>query len=92
MRPEKDESYESWANRVRMFEQGHAMMQIAQGKNIDEVMETMARRIVEKLLHPIYKSLQERAPIDFEASKQSYKEQYLDKNPQRVADHVDTDS
>jgi precorrin-2 methylase len=55
-------------------------------------METMARRIVEKLLHPIYKALQERAPIDFEASKQSYKEQYLDKNPQRVADHVDTDS
>jgi glutamyl-tRNA reductase len=93
MRPEKDEPYESWCKRVQMYEQGHAMMQVAQGKNVEEVMETMARRITDKLLHPLFKAIQESdTPFDIEENKRSYKEKYLDLNPTGVADHVDTDS
>jgi len=93
MRPRDDESYESWCKRVEMFEHGHALMQIAQGKDAEQVMEQMARRMVEKMLHPLYKIINDNGlTFNVEESKKNYKEQYLDKNPQGVADHVDTNS
>ena len=89
MTPNPNESMESWSNRVRMFEHGHAMMQIAQGKDVDQVMEQMARRIMDKLLHPIYKAIANtESTYDAEAAKQSYKEQFLDRVP-RASDHID---
>ena len=89
MKPNPNESMESWSERVRMFEHGHAMMQIAQGKDVDRVLEEMARRIMEKLLHPIYKAIaQSETTYDAEKAKQLYKEQFIDRVP-RASDHID---
>jgi glutamyl-tRNA reductase len=80
---------ESWSDRVRMFEHGHAMMQIAQGKDVEKVMEEMARRMMDKLLHPIYKAItQSETAYDAEKAKQLYKEQFIDRVP-RASDHID---
>ena len=58
MKPNPDETYESWCNRVKMYEQGRALMEIAQGKDPEQVIGSMSRRLTAKLLHPIYKALQ----------------------------------
>lgn len=97
MKPLPDESFESWCKRVEMFEHGNAMMQIAQGKDIEIVMEEMSRRMMDKFLHPIFRAIKESSNVVYnsEESKQSY----LDKMKHReaVADHIiddtiDTDS
>lgn len=89
MKPNPEESYESWANRVRMFEHGIALQDIAQGKDPDVVMERMSRRIMDKLMHPVYISMKDEVKAkDIEESKQSYKEKYLDRSPPK-ADHVE---
>jgi glutamyl-tRNA reductase len=94
MRPLPNEPYEDWCKRVAMFENGHAMMQIAQGKDVDMVLEDMSRRIMDKLLHPIFKVINEStaSTYDAEESKRRYKENYLDKNPKGVADHVESNT
>jgi glutamyl-tRNA reductase len=93
MKPLPDETYESWCKRVEMFEQGNAMMQIAQGRDVDQVMEEMSRRIMDKLLHPIYKAIRESNNTSVYNSEES-KQSYLDKMKKRgeVADHVTDDS
>ena len=94
MKPLPNEDYESWCTRVQMFEQGHAMMQIAQGKDADTVMEQMSHRIMDKLLHPIFKAIREShtSTYDVEKEKASYKLHYLDKNPHGIADHVESNT
>jgi glutamyl-tRNA reductase len=94
LKPNPDESYEDWSKRVAMFEHGHAMMQIAQGKDPEQVIEQMARRIMDKLLHPIFKAINDSAisTYDAEKSKESYKQNYLDKNPHGVADHIESNT
>ena len=93
MKPNTDESYESWASRVRMFEHGAALQKIAQGEDIDTVMERMSRKIMEKLLHPVYKSIAASANYNYdqEKSKQEYQERYINQVP-RAADHVDNET
>ena len=89
MKINEGESYESWAERVRMFEHGHAMMQIAQGKDVEKTLEEMARRIMDKLMHPIFRAITStQSMYDMEAGKQEYKEKYLEKVP-RASDHID---
>lgn len=44
---------EQWAERVRQYEYGHALQQLAQGQDLNLVMEAMAARIQQKMLHPI---------------------------------------
>ena len=89
MKPNPNESMESWSNRVRMFEHGHAMMQIAQGKDVDRVLEEMARRIMDKLMHPIYKAIANtESTYDTEAGKKEYKDKFIDLVP-RASDHID---
>jgi hypothetical protein len=58
MKPNPDESYESWCQRVRMYEHGLALQRLARGDNIEIIMQDMARRIEEKLLHPLIKKQQ----------------------------------
>ena len=58
MKPNPDESYESWCQRVRLYEHGHALQRLARGENIEVIMQDMARRIEEKLLHPLFKKEQ----------------------------------
>jgi len=91
MKPNLNESYESWVNRVKMFEHGIALQSIAQGKDINDVLEKMSYRIIEKLLHPIYKSISNSIELpNLEESKKKYKEIYIDKVP-RAPDHIDDD-
>ena len=87
MKPRDGESYDSWAERVRMFEHGRAMQRVAQGEDADIVMEDMARRIVDKMLHPIYRELQKVKPVDLAESRKVYMEKMSNIGPS--ADHVD---
>lgn len=88
MKPLPDETYESWCKRVEMYEHGNAMMQVAQGKDIEKVMEDMSRRIMDKLLHPIFKAIKESSNVayDSEKSKETYKLQMEKRGA--VADHI----
>jgi hypothetical protein len=58
MRRNPNESYESWCQRVRMYEHGLALQRLAKGESIEIIMQDMARRIEEKLLHPLLKKEQ----------------------------------
>jgi glutamyl-tRNA reductase len=44
---------EDWAERVRKYELGYALQQLAKGQDVNIVMEAMAARIQQKILHPI---------------------------------------
>jgi glutamyl-tRNA reductase len=59
MKPNPGESYESWCQRVRMYEHGLALQRLAKGDHIENIMQDMARRIEEKLLHPLIKKQQD---------------------------------
>lgn len=89
MRIKEGESYESWCDRVRMYEHGWAMQEIARGSDVNETLEKMAKRITDKLLHPIFNEIRN-APVEYdaEASKKSYEEKYLKHNAPK-ADQVD---
>lgn len=87
MKPYDNESYESWAERVRMFEHGRALQKIAQGEDVNVVMDDMARRIIDKMLHPIYKELQKIEVTDLSESRQSYMEKMSKVGPS--ADHIE---
>jgi glutamyl-tRNA reductase len=58
MKPNLDESYESWCQRVKMYEHGHALQRLARGENIEVIMQDMSHRIEKKLLHPLIKKQQ----------------------------------
>lgn len=57
MRKELNESIEDWADRVRKYELGFALQQLAKGQDINLVMEAMSARIQQKILHPIIMEL-----------------------------------
>lgn len=90
MTPRPDESFQSWSERVQMYEQGYAMQRIAQGEDPNIVMQDMTRRLMDKLLHPIYRAIKDSVVTEFDAekSRRDYEEKYL-KFRQPVADHVD---
>jgi hypothetical protein len=94
MRYDPKQSYEEWANRVRLFEQGSAMQRIAMGEDIDKVMQDLAKRITDKLLHPILKDIQANSnKVDlekFERDKLAYYETMKHIGPK--SDHVVEDS
>ena len=90
MRHNKDETYESWVKRAQMFERGYAIQRITKGDDPDVVLEDMSKRLMQKMLSPLYSALRESSNVvfDHEASKLEYKQKYLDKNKPK-ADHVD---
>jgi glutamyl-tRNA reductase len=91
MRINPGETYESWAKRVQQYEYGYALQQVAKGQDINVVMEAMAARIQQKMLHPVLQAMRENtAPADMEASKKAYEEAYL-KNNSPKSDHVSDD-
>ena len=94
MRYDPKQSYEEWANRVRLFEQGAAMQRIAMGDDVNRVMQDMAKKITDKMLHPILKNIQEdSSKIDlerFEREKLAYYETMKNIGPK--SDHVLDDS
>ena len=90
MKMREGESYEDWCNRVQMYEHGWAMQRIAEGDSVEQVMEQMSKRIMQKLMHPIYSDIKNSVskPYDLDQAKSEYAEKYL-KNRTPVADHVD---
>ena len=48
-----NETIDSWAQRVRIYEQGRALMALAQGLDPEQVLSEISRRIVNKLQHPV---------------------------------------
>jgi glutamyl-tRNA reductase len=89
VKPNPNETYESWVERVRMFEHGVALQEIAQGKDPNEVLEKMSRRIMDKLLHPVFKAIKDSVVLtDTEASRKAYEENYMKKYGPK-ADHID---
>ena len=88
MKYNPEESYEQWLERVRQLEYGIALQRIAKGDTVEEVMEDMSRRIIEKSLYPILKALRD-IPTNYDAekSKKAYEDNYLSKT-KPVADHV----
>ena len=89
MKYDPSETYESWANRVQMFENGHALQRIANGEPVDKVLEDMARRITEKLMHPILKQIEKMPTVGYDPveSRKHYDETYTQKFGTK-ADHV----
>lgn len=92
MKPKEGETYESWIERAKMYEHGRALQRLAQGDSVDDVMEDMSRRLVEKMLHPIFKEIRRNTEtgFDVEESRKRYEEQYLKLN-RPAADHVSND-
>jgi len=87
-----DEPFEEWVDRVRKYEYGFALQRIATGDDPFKVMEDMSKRMVQKMMYPVYTAIKNSRgiSIDMKESKKKYKENYLDRvSP--VADHVVND-
>ena len=78
MRINPGETYESWGRRVQQYEYEYALQQITRGQNFNVVMEAMAVRIQQKLLHPVFKVMKESSNVDYDpvAARKSYEESY----------------
>ena len=89
MRIQKDETYEQWVEKVRLFEYGVALQRIAKGDDVDIVLESMSKKINQKLLHPLIESIKKSCQIDYDPliARKQYEEKYLRKT-NRVADHM----
>jgi hypothetical protein len=89
IKQEKDETYESWADRARIFEHNIAIKRIAKGDDIHIVLDQMSNKLMQKLLNPIYSALKtSNSTYDNIVSRAEYKRIYLDKNKPN-ADQVD---
>jgi glutamyl-tRNA reductase len=77
----ENETYEQWAEKVRMFELGYALQRIANGEPTDVVLENMSIRITDKMLYPLHKAIKDNVkPItaeELEKSRKQYEENYL---------------
>lgn len=89
MKYNPNETIEEWAKRVSLNEYGEALKQIANGQDVNVVMEAMSVRIMEKLKYPLLKEIKDwgKSTYDATLSKNYYKENYLDKT-KPVADHM----
>jgi glutamyl-tRNA reductase len=89
MKKMDDESYEKWVDKVRLYEYGIALQQITKGDNPEVVLDSMSKRIQNKLLHPIIDEIRKAnvSTYDSVISKKHYEENYLNKT-NRAADHV----
>jgi glutamyl-tRNA reductase len=87
-----DETFESWANRVRTYEYGIALQKVAMGVDVELVMEDMGRRIVEKLKHHVIAVMKEQFQVTYNPveSQRVYREEYLERKPP-APDHVTKD-
>jgi glutamyl-tRNA reductase len=83
------ESLEDWASRVEKFEYGLALQRIAKSEPLEVVMEDMARRISQKMVHAMLTNFKKSRNIDYDVaeSRRLYEENYLKKIGRR-ADHV----
>jgi len=87
-----DDSYESWLEKVQQAEYQQALKNLAKGEPIDLVLEKLSKRLMNKVLHPVLKSLKE-SPDNYstEESKAAYEKAYLRQRRSPPADHVTDD-
>lgn len=90
MRPNPEESFESWCNRARLYEQGIALQKIAEGHEPEKVLEELSKRLVDKLLHPLFKEIRDNAlnKYNAEQGRAEYYDNYLTK-VKPAADHIE---
>ena len=96
MKYKPGESLEDWSKRVQLFEYGLALQELAQGKDIKQIMENMAKRISNKMMHPvvtglIHGELSEDTKRELEISKERYQREYIDRfavKPDHILDDV----
>lgn len=87
MKYNPEENFEEWTNKVQAAELDNARRLLAKGQPIEEVLEILSKRMMQKLLHPILLSIKDvKTNYDAEAERARYNEIY--KNMGRVADHV----
>ena len=86
----KNESLEEWVESVRVLEYNNARSQLSKGYPIEQVLDTMSTKIINKLLHPLYKNIKVNCSsnFDLELNKKEYYNNYLN-NRKLVADHID---
>lgn len=79
MRIKPGETLEDWAYRVQQYEYGYALQRLAQGEDVNLVMEAMTERIKQKILHPIVTAIKDskKTGYDPEESRKAYEENYL---------------
>jgi len=83
-----DETYEQWIERARIFELNNARKNLKKGVAIEEVLETLANKLIQKAIHPLLTAAKSvETNYDVEESKRRYEEAYLKKN-KPVADHI----
>lgn len=51
MQKKSNETDEEWLKRVHLHEYGRALQQLAAGMPVNEIMDIMSHRIVNKMLH-----------------------------------------
>ena len=74
------ESYEQWIQRVKQYEIGRALMDLARGADPEQVLLEASNRMVNKFQHPILEAVNN-LPSEYNspASQQQYKTNYLDR-------------
>lgn len=81
------QSYEDWAAAVSDYELTVALDQIALGVDAQQVLADLSRRIVKKMLHPIFLELKPINDIDMELLRENYNKIF--KNRINPADHIE---
>lgn len=87
-----NETLESWSQRVRTYEQGRALMHLAQGQDPATVMIETSRRIMNKLQHPLIENIHQAVISDYrpDSSLEDYRRNYLDRvgpKPDHIREH-----
>ena len=59
MRQEENETYEQWLIRALIYEKHRALIDIAIGRDPNQVLEDFANRLTAKAIHPLIKELRE---------------------------------
>lgn len=83
------EPYDVWINQVAAYELVRARKQLDQSVPLDEILENLARNIIEKNLYPLIQDVKNVASSTYnrEQCLQEYQTNYLDKTS-RSADHM----
>lgn len=90
MRKLETETYQEWIERSRTYELEAAIKQLKRSENINDVMESLSQNLIKKIIHPLYKDLENNYYDSYnaETDKINYENNYL-KNRIPVADHID---
>lgn len=82
------ESYEQWVTRVKQYETGRALMELASGVDPEQVLKDTSNRMVNKFQHPVLEAINN-IPSDYNSTKslEQYKTNYQDRFGPK-ADHI----